>query len=109
MIRVQLTLPDGYKLNNLATSLAEWNIEAESISAEVEIPVTLNAGEGRLYGLLTIYFCEAINESLCFVDEFSVGVLVRVGNDASESAITIEREVVPPQFNTPANTVGGSS
>lgn len=25
---------------------------------------------------------------------------------ASESAITIERELVPPQFNTPANTVG---
>lgn len=109
-IVIKLTLPEGYKLNDLAESRAEWGSESNAITVEqdetvidnteVRIPVTLSEGEGRLNGLVTIYFCEAVNESLCFIDEFSVEVPVSVGPDGGfEREIVIERELVPPQLD----------
>ncbi|GAB4512493.1 MAG: hypothetical protein OHK0046_12110 [Anaerolineae bacterium] len=107
---VRLTMPEGYKLNDLAQSRAEWRtngstitLPAESVldNAEVRIPVTLAEGEGRLYGTLTVYFCEAVNESLCFIDEFSVEVPVSVGPQGGfEMDIVIERALVPPQIDS---------
>lgn len=113
-IVLKLDIPEGYKLNPLAQSLATWRSEDETITitdehqtipidrAEVRVPVVLSTGTGRLYGELTIYFCEAVNESLCFIDLFRVEVPVTVGA-AGRREITITRALVPPELDS----VGG--
>ncbi len=94
-ITVRIILPDGYKINPDAPSRSEWNNEGEAIdipeaeraqgfdTAEFSLPVTLTAGSDTLYGVLTTYYCEAENESLCFIDEVNVEVPVTVSADAS--------------------------
>lgn len=108
-IVLSLDIPEGYKLNPLAVSLATWSTGGDAMTitdenreviienTNVRIPVMLEAGSGTLYGELTIYFCEAVNESLCFIDEFRVEVPVTVG-DSGEQTIAITRELVPPQM-----------
>ncbi len=116
MIRIYANMPDGYKLNDQAPFTAIWpeNAVAE-IPAEVrdyrvvlpdlpvEFPVTFQEGQTELAVNLTIYWCEAINESLCFVDRSTLVVPLTVvpGND--NTTIDFERDLVPPTIE---NTLG---
>lgn len=104
------TMPDGYKINDLAPSAVEWSVSGDGISLaddtqevtieelELRVPVTLAEGEGTLHGEVTLFYCEAINESLCFIDEFSVEAPVSVDAAGENSAITVERTIVVPDL-----------
>ncbi len=110
-ITVRIVLPDGYKINPDAPSRSEWNNSSEAIdipeaeraqrfdSAEFRLPVTLIAGSDRLYGIVTTYYCEAENESLCYIDEVNVEVPVTVSAEAGSSDIVVERTITPPQVD----------
>ena len=107
-IVITLTLEDGYKLNDLIDSSVTWSVEGEAIAlddtttsiddTEVSIPVEFTEGDGNLHGSFTIYFCEAVNESLCFIDEFEVEAAVTVSAEGN-SQLLIERALIPPQLN----------
>ena len=62
----------------------------------MRLPVTLREGEDMLYGYLTIYYCEAVNETLCFIDETEVEVPVTVQAEGAETEIVVERAITPP-------------
>lgn len=108
---LNIALPDGYKLNGLAPFSAEWSSDGEAVQiAEsdrllsqiapelpITIPVTFGEGQATLSGELTIYYCEAINESLCFIDRVTVNIPVTVSAEATETVLNAEREVIPPQ------------
>ncbi len=110
-ITVRIVLPDGYKINPDAPSRSEWNNEGEAIdipeaeraqgfaTAEFSLPVTLTAGSDTLYGVVTTYYCEAVNESLCYIDEVNVEAPVTVSADADTSEIVVERTITPPQVD----------
>lgn len=112
-IELHISLPEGYKLNNLAPFSSEWASEDEAILIAEEnlsqsiiepelplvVPVTLEEGNDTLHGDLTIYYCEAINESLCFIEQVSIDAPVVVGEGES-STIRLEHRVVPPEVNT---------
>ncbi|MCA0457757.1 MAG: redoxin domain-containing protein [Chloroflexi bacterium] len=117
-ISLNVTLPEGYKLNGIAPFTAEWSSSGEAVSfAEggavqsivapelpLVVPVTLAEGEATVTGSLTIYYCEAVNESLCFIDRVTVSLPVTVTADAATTTLTAERVIVPPEV-----TVGGFS
>ena len=66
------------------------------ILTRTRVPVTLAEGSDLLHGELTIYYCEAVQESLCFIDQIGIDVPVTVSADGSEPRIAVERVVEPP-------------
>ena len=80
-ILINVTMPDGYKLNDLAPFTVVWpddavaQIPAESREIRIvlpdmplEVPVTFVEGQTELQLELTVYWCEGVNQTLCFVD-----------------------------------------
>ena len=110
-IVLEITLPEGYKLNNLAPFTSEWTVDGEAIAISeehrsqrivepelpVRVPVTLSEGSAVLHGDLTIYYCEAIRQSLCFIDQIGIDAPVTVSADGGEPRIVVERVIVPPR------------
>jgi len=110
-IELRINLPAGYKLNNLAPFTSEWLTANEAIviaepdlrqrlvepELPLRVPVTLHAGEDLLHGDLTIYYCEAINESLCFIEQVSIDAPVVVGA-GDTTTIVLEHTIVPPEI-----------
>lgn len=113
-IVLNIALPEGYKLNNLAPFTAEWtsdngavtiaDVDASQSIVEpelpVRIPVTLTEGSATVTGALTTYYCEAVNESLCFIDRVTVQIPVTVGAGGTGTEIVVERAITPPQVPT---------
>ena len=108
-LRVQVTMPDGYKLNGQAPFTAIWpdnpvaQVPAESRDIRIilpelplEVPVTFAVGQTDLALDLTVYWCEAVNETLCFVDRTTLVVPLTVLPDGDVHAVTFERALVPP-------------
>jgi NHL repeat. len=111
-IVLYINLPQGYKLNPLAPFTAEWTVSGEAAVLDeanrvqriaapelpVRIPVLLAEGRDLLHGELTIYYCEAVKEELCFIDQVGVDVPVVVSPDAAGTEIRIERTIIPPEL-----------
>ncbi|MBI5667205.1 MAG: redoxin domain-containing protein [Chloroflexi bacterium] len=115
-IVLNIVLPEGYKLNALAPFTAEWTASGEAITIDeanrqqriaapelpLRVPVTLTEGDDLLHGDLTIYYCEAVRQELCFIDQVGIDVPVSVSPTGTAVEIHIERTVTPP-----ALTAGG--
>ncbi|MBZ0290006.1 MAG: redoxin domain-containing protein [Anaerolineae bacterium] len=113
-IRLNVVLPEGYKLNANIPFIAEWSSDADAVQiAEADrqqsipapqmplrVPVTLSEGQASLSGDLTIYYCESVNESLCFIDQVKVAAPISVTAAGGESTIQIERTITPPTVPT---------
>jgi thiol-disulfide isomerase/thioredoxin len=105
-IVLDILLPEGYKINDLAPSIAQFNSSGDVVGFEddriaiedttLTVPVTFEAGEDTLLGSFDVYYCEAINESLCFIEQFAVEIPLTVATDEGESQVNIEREIIPP-------------
>ncbi len=109
---LNINLPEGYKLNDLAPFTAEWVTSNEAVIFEegdqvfsvpepqlpIRVPVRLAEGADLLHGDLTIYYCEAVNETLCFVDRVSIDAPVTVSADAGEAEIVLAHTIVPPDL-----------
>ncbi|MEW6580643.1 MAG: thioredoxin-like domain-containing protein [Chloroflexota bacterium] len=108
-LRIHVTMPDGYKLNDLAPFTAIFpdnpvaQVPADSRDIRillpdlpVEVPVTFAVGQTDLALDLTVYWCEAVNETLCFVDRATLVVPLTVLPDGDAHEVTFERALVPP-------------
>lgn len=107
---INISMPYGYKLNESAPFQAtilsnnqhvvvddKWaNYEQVVPSLPLEIPVDLSEGESLVTADLMIYWCEAINQTLCFVDHQQLNIPVEVDDAASSSTMNIELALVPP-------------
>jgi thiol-disulfide isomerase/thioredoxin len=112
-IVLNLALPDGYKLNGIAPFSADWSSDAAAVSfadanksqsivapsLPLTIPVTLAEGKANVKGDLTIYYCEAVKESLCFIDRVTVNIPVTVAADGTGTVLKAERVITPPQIS----------
>lgn len=103
----KLSLPDGFKLNDLIESSALVSSKGtisvdERIlidSLEVHVPATLTEGSDTLTVDLTLYYCRTGDESLCFIESVVIDAPVSVGPPGGfETAVIIERYVVPPEL-----------
>jgi hypothetical protein len=108
-IIINVTMPDGYKLNDAAPFTAIWpddpiaQIPADSREIRIvhpelplEVPVTFAAGQTELTLNLTVYWCESVNESLCFVDRSELVMPLSVVPGEDLHTITFDRALVPP-------------
>ena len=109
-IVLNIMLPEGYKLNPLAPFTAEWTTSGEAVqiadadrvqrltdpALPVRVPARFSTGDDLLHGELTIYYCEAAQQSLCFIDRVGVDVPVTVTAAGGASVIAIERTITPP-------------
>ena len=104
---IDLLLPEGYKINDLAPSVVQLGSVADTLQPEatrytlqtpsITIPVMLQTGEGTLRVDVDLYYCEAVNETLCFIESFTADLPITVRDDAPENALVIQQEVVVPQ------------
>lgn len=108
-IVIAVTMPEGYKLNGLAPFTAIWpddpvaQIPPDSRELRlfvpdlpVQVPVTFAPGQTELALDLTVYWCEAVNETLCFVDRTTLVLPLTVQPDGDAHQVTFERTLVPP-------------
>ncbi len=110
-IELNITLPDGYKLNDLAPFSSSWSSDGDAVEIDaanqsqslvepempLHVPVSLHEGSAVLHGDLTIYYCEAVRESLCFIEQLGLDAPVTVGTGDSMT-ILLEHDIVPPQI-----------
>ena len=112
-IRVNITMPEGYKFNDLAPFTAIWaENPVVSIPGEwreyrtkepvmpLDIPATFSEGQTELSVDLDIYWCEAINETLCFVKQAELVVPLTVEAASENSTVEMAYGLVPPVVNT---------
>ncbi|MCB9450358.1 MAG: redoxin domain-containing protein [Anaerolineaceae bacterium] len=115
-IVLNILLPEGYQLNDLAPFTSIWSVDGDAIQIAAEnttqsiiepelpvvVPVTLTEGRATLHGDLTIYYCEKVNLDLCFIDQVQVSIPVVVTADSDDTTIHIDREIIPPVVQTNA-------
>jgi hypothetical protein len=109
-LTLNVKLPEGYKFNTLAPFQASFSSSNDTVVVSedwstyeqidppmpLEVPLTLSAGQGALTADLTIYWCEAVNETLCFVDEQQVVAPLVVAQDAIVHTAAAELTLTPP-------------
>lgn len=109
-IQLNITVPDGYKINTLAPQAFVWSVAGEAITLDapaqqtltaptfpVTIPTTFSEGQSTLTGDLTIYYCTADQETLCLIQQARLTIPVTV--TASGSTILPVTYAVPePAF-----------
>lgn len=108
-LTLRFQLPEGYKLNTLATSYVNWypdNVAIQfdggplvytiaDLNEPVVAPVSLAEGTGELTADLMIFYCEAVNESLCFVERVRLQQPLEIGTEGTPDLV-IEHAIVPP-------------
>ena len=103
---LNVSLPSGYKVNPLAPSRFEWEVDGGVVdlpaeatgsivnpSFPMEIPVTFTSGSGSITGDLYIVYCEAEQESICLIDQARVIVPLTVGSGGSSVPIDYRIEL----------------
>ncbi len=80
MLRLDITLPPGYKINDLAPSSVHWDIDGGAalagdadrslagIQFPLEMPVTFT-GSGTVAADIVLIYCEAIKPKVCLIAE----------------------------------------
>ncbi|MBZ0304587.1 MAG: hypothetical protein K8I82_00835, partial [Anaerolineae bacterium] len=77
----------------------KWaNFEQVEPPLPLQIPLTLTEGQSTITIDLTIYWCEAINESLCFVAKRQVIAPMSVDNSVNASFARAEVLLTPPTY-----------
>ena len=112
ILSVSVALLEGYKFNNQAPAFFQWSstnetqliISPEQLSLEApEFPLTFYAsfseGTTELTGTFALYYCEAQEESLCFLDEVRFIVPVEIVSSSNQNAIEIVHTIDPTISN----------
>jgi DNA-binding beta-propeller fold protein YncE len=107
-ISLDLSLPDGYKLNDIAPLTIEWSADggvAEftdgPILSVVEpalplvIPVMLSAGTGTIRAEATVYYCIEETSELCLVHQVILEIPLTVA-DGGASVIPVQYRIPDP-------------
>jgi hypothetical protein len=102
---LDVRLPEGYKLNELAPSQMAWRSEGETVTfapdasrslVAPEFPVAVDGsfrkGESTVTGDLTLYYCEEETVFLCLVQQVRLVVPLRVV-EGGEAAVMVEYDV----------------
>ena len=103
------TLPEGYKVNEEAPSSVVISTGSSLVSfpggVEVDItgtpvpaalPIALAEGAGTAAFDVTLIYCEAVNTSLCLIDQARYVLPLDVGAEGPSSQITLSRAIPAP-------------
>lgn len=109
-VQVQVEIPAGYKLNDLAPFSMTWQSEGAAVQFDpaqanqtvvkphfpLTFPATFTEGQTTLRGDLVIYYCQAEAQALCLIEQVRLFVPVTVaagggGGDTLLVTYTIEK------------------
>lgn len=84
-IRLDIILPAGYKVNDLAPSSLRWSLAGAGIalspdadrslaglSFPFDLPATFSTGSGTLTADVAVIYCEADTPELCYIEEVRI-------------------------------------
>jgi thiol-disulfide isomerase/thioredoxin len=99
-VELQVAIPAGYKVNDLAPLSMEWTAgdavtfdpdQANQTIVEPTFPLSFAAefaeGQSDLTGDLTIYYCEAESESLCLIERVRVTAPLTIESGGADTAL----------------------
>jgi len=100
-VQLDVSIPDGYKVNEFAPFSMEWDSDGDGLSfnrdeadqsiVEPEFPLSFAAefqeGESELTGDLVIYYCDDDAESLCFIERVRVTAPLTVSSDGQDTLV----------------------
>ena len=106
-VTLQLNLPAGYKINDRAESQVRWRTQDETVLPLPDDAQELThwlqswdsdfeTGETNLSAELELYWCEAENASLCYLERVTLEAPVRVVAAAAAEEIRFERTLTVP-------------
>ena len=105
-IELALSLPADYKINDNAVSTVEWQaddadvVQLEAASQMLTTPtallnVSFRPGETTLRAKLDVYWCEAENASLCYLERVTLEVPVTV-QEGAVGGVLLEHALTVP-------------
>lgn len=114
-LSLNVTMPIGYKFNGVAPFTFILSSMGDAVSFEeswsnyqqvepvmpLEVPLTLQEGNALLNMGLTIYWCEAVKQTLCFVERRQLQLPLSVEAGSSNQTASIELALVPPDASIP--------
>ncbi|MBX7169027.1 MAG: redoxin domain-containing protein [Pirellulales bacterium] len=124
-LQVQISLPEGYKLNDQAPSgyqvdpvgdagpversaLGQWHkLDPPAAEFAVELPVA-GTGADRLHVGVRFYYCREGRDGLCKMDQVVFELPVEIADDATENAVTLAHAVVDGPKALPGEGTGGT-
>ncbi len=109
-LRLDVQIPAGYKVNDLAPSSMAWEVDngvvvlpPDANRSEVapefplEMEATFNPGEGVLTGDLTIFYCEAESQSICLIEQVRLEAPLTVEEDG-EDILELSHRIELPEI-----------
>ncbi len=112
-VRLRIELPPGYKVNDLAPSSMDWEIDGAALELPadadwsvagpafpIDLPVTLQPGESTLIGELTLVYCEAEKQSLCLIERVRFEVPFVVGDSGESQLELVHRVELPAELDS---------
>jgi hypothetical protein len=101
LLTMQLELPESYKLNTLAPSVVSITSSQEPIAGSgnqrqqilrnlkfpLSVPLQVREGDISLNINFVIYYCQSVQESLCYFKEAHLNVPVRITQGAGNNKI----------------------
>ncbi|HEU4388602.1 MAG TPA: thioredoxin-like domain-containing protein [Blastocatellia bacterium] len=106
-LAINLELPKGFKLNPQAPSFVKVTSperrlvsfkEGEEFSAAnpqfpISVPVTVSEGDGGITIELTLYYCEAEKETLCYFKEVRMFVPIKAKKGAGSARVEVSYQL----------------
>ncbi len=112
---VNINVPRGFRLNDTAPfalhisaadpvlSAPPPNVSTIQPMMPITLPLTLKAGQIDLTADADVYYCDAVNEKLCYVARVRLIVPLTVSAGSPVTDVALTYTVAPPKV--PANTV----
>jgi len=109
-LSLNITMPFGYKFNSVAPFTLTLSSIGEAVSFDeswsdyqevaptmpLEVPLTLREGRVLLNMNLTIYWCQTVKQTLCFVERRQLQLPLSIEAGAPNQTATVELALVPP-------------
>jgi DNA-binding beta-propeller fold protein YncE len=105
---VDVVIPQGYKVNPLAPTSIAWLVEGEAVSLvgdadrsepglqfPQEAAAVISDGSATVVAEITVYYCTAETEELCYLERVRLRLPVEAGSTGAAGA-TLSHVIPPP-------------
>lgn len=117
ILEIVFSAPAGYKFNDLGPFTLAWTVGDATIVAAAEMefsqtgpefpvvfPIELSAGETTIEITATVFYCEAVEASVCLVQDISLSLPIVVSEGSVGSDLLVEYQLPTNQpISQPAN------
>jgi hypothetical protein len=107
-LRLRLTAPEGYHLNDLAPSQltlstsdgtafspeeTDITFSTNEMSVEVRVPATAGEGQAIVSAVGQVYYCRQGEDAICLVDQLDIALPLTISDDAPAGDAVMQYEL----------------